>query len=383
MNTPVPASLGTGVDAQMGNPGRIESIGGVDRVLAGPREAAGRALPLTLLGKLRRAETAAGRAVPWVIYANGNVNGLLDDLRASDLISASDRAVIFRNGDFSLRDSDEFNRSPIVVARPDMARSELMDLCQDLQGRGHQVWVLSPMLEVLRGRVPIKEIKGTPLVKMGAYREKRVQRAIKRAIDVVCSAFGIVALSPLLLLISLAVKLSSPGPVLFRHHRVGLNGRPFSCLKFRSMVVNNDQSIHQRYWEGLRERGEEAAVDKTGKRVYKLVDDPRVTRLGRILRRWSMDELPQLFNVLRGQMSLVGPRPCLTYEWESYHGWHKRRLGVDAGITGLWQVTGRSNVSFEEMVLLDLYYAANWSLGMDIKLMFRTVPAVLNGEGAH
>jgi exopolysaccharide biosynthesis polyprenyl glycosylphosphotransferase len=367
----------------MGNPSRIESIEGMDRVLAGPRDAVSRTLPISLLDKLRRAEAATSHSAPWVVFANGKVNGLLDDLRASDLLSARDRAVVFRNGDFALQDSGQFDRSPIVVARPDMARSELMDLCQDLQRQGHPVWVLSPSLEVLRGRVPIKEIHGTPLVKMGGSGTKRLQRAVKRAIDVVGSGLGIAVLSPLLLLISLAVKLSSPGPVLFRQRRVGLNGRPFSCLKFRSMVVNNDESVHKRYWEGLRERGEEAAVDKCGKRVYKLVDDPRVTRLGRVLRRWSLDELPQLFNVLRGQMSLVGPRPCLIYEWESYHEWHKRRLGVEAGITGLWQVTARSNVSFEEMVLLDLYYAANWSLGLDIRLLLRTIPAVFNGEGAH
>ena len=351
-------------------------------MLAGPL-AVSRTPSIPRLGGLGRAERAHRRLDPWIVYANGRVNGLLDDLRAAELIPPHARTVVFRNGDFSSHDSEELGGAPVVLARPDLEREELMDLCREVQHQGRQVWVLSPALEVLKGRAPIKEIRGMPLVRMGDSRSKRFQKAIKRAMDALGAAFGIALLSPLLLLIGLAVKLSSPGPVFFRQRRIGLNGRPFNCYKFRSMMTDNDQSIHRQYWEGLRSRGQEAGVDKAGKRVYKLVDDPRVTRLGRILRRWSLDELPQFFNVLRGDMSLVGPRPCLMYEWDSYREWHKSRLAVNAGITGLWQVTGRSNVNFDEMVLLDLYYAANWSLGMDIKLMLRTIPAVFNGEGAH
>jgi exopolysaccharide biosynthesis polyprenyl glycosylphosphotransferase len=264
-----------------------------------------------------------------------------------------------------------------------MDSEELMNLCQDLHRQGRQVWVLSSELDVLKGKAPIKEVKGVPLARMARTGGMRIQRAVKRAMDIVGSSIGILLLSPLLLLISLAVKLSSPGPVLFKQRRMGRGGRPFVLFKFRSMTADNDQSIHKKYWEGLRGNGQEAAIDKAGNRVYKLVDDPRVTKLGRLLRRWSLDELPQLFNVLAGHMSLVGPRPCVLYEWDSYQEWHRKRLAVDAGITGLWQVTGRSIVNFDEMVLLDLYYAANWSLWTDIKIMFRTVPAVFNGEGAH
>lgn len=367
----------------MGNPSRIESVGGVERVLAGPGTAVGRAPSISLLDKMRGSERTLQGETPWVICANGRVNGLLDDLRAAKVIDPHARAVVLQNGDFSEYASEEYARSPVVLARPDLDRVELMSLCQELQRQGRQVWVMSPSLDVLRGRAPIKEIGGIPLVRMGRSGPMKIQRAIKRGLDILGASICIALLSPILLLLSLAVKVSSSGPVLFKQRRMGRNGRPFVCYKFRSMAADNDQSIHMKYWEGLRDNGQEAGVDKAGNRVYKLVNDPRVTKLGRVLRRWSLDELPQLFNVLAGHMSLVGPRPCVLYEWNSYQEWHKKRLAVDAGITGLWQVTGRSNVNFDEMVLLDLYYAANWNLGMDLKLMLRTVPAVFNGEGAH
>jgi lipopolysaccharide/colanic/teichoic acid biosynthesis glycosyltransferase len=152
--------------------------------------------------------------------------------------------------------------------------------------------------------------------------------------------------------------------------------------KFRSMLPDNDDRAHRKYVEALI-RGEPAGIEVGGEKVYKLVDDPRVTPLGRVLRATSLDEFPQLWNVLRGDMSLVGPRPCLPYEWELYEDWQRSRLTVLPGITGLWQVSGRSQVPFEEMVLLDLHYIANWSLSLDVALLFRTVPVVLNGSGGH
>jgi exopolysaccharide biosynthesis polyprenyl glycosylphosphotransferase len=366
----------------MGNPSRIESVRTVDSVLYG-KAAVGGTNSIGLQNRVRSSKSVRVCDPPWVVYANGNADGLVDDLRAARLIDPCDRAIVLQNGDFSRQAQNGYKGSPVVVARPDFGPDELMSLCQDLQGQGRQVWVLSSALDVLKGKASIKEIRGVPLVRMASTRGMKIQRVLKRAIDIVGSSLAILLLSPLLLLISLAVKISSPGPILFKQRRMGRGGRPFVCLKFRSMTADNDQSIHKRYWEGLRVSGQEAGIDKSGNRVYKLVDDPRVTRLGRLLRRWSLDELPQIFNVLAGQMSLVGPRPCVLYEWDSYQEWHRKRLSVDAGITGLWQVTGRSIVNFDEMVLLDLYYAANWSLWTDIRLMFRTIPAVFNGEGAH
>jgi lipopolysaccharide/colanic/teichoic acid biosynthesis glycosyltransferase len=177
------------------------------------------------------------------------------------------------------------------------------------------------------------------------------------------------------------VRTSSPGPVLFRQARIGKGGRPFTFYKFRSMRVDNDDTAHREYVSNLLRHGGAAATDGSGRKVYKLVDDARITGIGSFLRRTSLDELPQLINVLRGEMSLVGPRPCVPFEYELYRDWQKRRLDVTPGMSGLWQVTGRSFVGFEDMVLLDLFYIANWSFGTDLKLLLRTVPVVIWGRG--
>lgn len=204
-------------------------------------------------------------------------------------------------------------------------------------------------------------------------------RMFKRIIDVVGSVLMLVLGLPLLLLVAAAVKLTSPGPVLFRQTRIGRNGRPFTFLKFRSMRTDNDPGIHQDFVTRLI-RGELAP----GTRDFKIVHDPRVTPFGRLLRKSSLDELPQLFNVLTGDMSLVGPRPPLPYEFECYKPWHRKRLEqVSPGITGLWQVEGRSRVGFDDMVRLDLRYARTWSLWLDLRILLATPKAVVSGNGAH
>lgn len=202
-------------------------------------------------------------------------------------------------------------------------------------------------------------------------------QTIKRAMDIAVSLAALVALSPLMLITAIAVKLDSPGPIIFRQKRVGLNGRVFNFLKFRSMRHNNDPTIHKQYIESLIKSKQAAAVDKDGKPIYKIADDPRVTRFGRFIRKFSIDELPQLFNVLRGEMSLVGPRPPVPYEVEQYEDWHYKRLLIRPGITGMWQVGGRSRLSYDEMIRLDVQYIENWSLWLDIQILFKTVPVVL------
>jgi exopolysaccharide biosynthesis polyprenyl glycosylphosphotransferase len=203
---------------------------------------------------------------------------------------------------------------------------------------------------------------------------------LKRAIDLFVSTFAIVLLSPLLLLISLAVKLSSEGPVLFRQKRIGQYGRPFSFLKFRSMKCDSDSLLHQEYVRRFI-GGEVPSKQGT---TFKITNDPRHTRIGSFLRRCSMDELPQLFNVFKGDMSLVGPRPAIPYEIDLYKVWHRSRfLAVKPGITGLWQVTGRSRTTFDDMVRLDLCYVRQWSLWLDIKILLQTPAAVLSREGAY
>jgi exopolysaccharide biosynthesis polyprenyl glycosylphosphotransferase len=201
---------------------------------------------------------------------------------------------------------------------------------------------------------------------------------IKRLIDIAGSASALVVLSPVFAAVAIAIKLTSPGPVIFRQERVGQWGRRFTFLKFRSMHVDNNPEIHRSYVSGLiRGRQDE------GTPVYKLTNDPRVTRLGKLLRRSSLDELPQFWNVLMGDMSLVGPRPALDYEVQEYAAWQRHRLAVKPGITGLWQVDGRSRVAFADAVRLDLRYARQFSIWEDLRILLRTPRAVLTGRGAH
>ncbi len=214
--------------------------------------------------------------------------------------------------------------------------------------------------------------------------QRKAALGIKRMIDIVGSLAAIILLAPLFLIIALSIKLTSRGPILFRQVRLGQYGRKFTFLKFRSMYVNNDHQIHEQYVKRFI-AGSAGALSSTatGRTVYKLTADPRVTRVGRFLRKTSLDELPQFFNVLAGDMSLVGPRPPVIYEFESYDLWHRQRLtAVKPGITGLWQVKGRSQVTFDEMVRLDIRYARSWSLWLDFKILIQTPGAVISGSGA-
>ena len=213
---------------------------------------------------------------------------------------------------------------------------------------------------------------------------KRVSNGFKRAMDVAGSAVALIFGAPLLLIIALAIKATSEGPVLFRQKRIGQNGTPFDFLKFRSMYTGNDASRHKEYVQKLIAGKAERHTDGNGNGVFKLIKDPRITRVGAFLRRSSLDELPQLINVLKGEMSLVGPRPPLPNEVEKYVVWHRRRLlEAKPGITGLWQVSGRCRVAFDDMVRLDLQYARTWSPWEDIKILVRTPAAVVFGDGAH
>jgi lipopolysaccharide/colanic/teichoic acid biosynthesis glycosyltransferase len=212
---------------------------------------------------------------------------------------------------------------------------------------------------------------------------RRDSLRVKRSMDVAGSMLALVCFSPLLAIIAIAVKLTSKGPILFRQERIGQFGKSFTFLKFRSMYFKNDHTIHREYIKRLISAKADSDNASQGQ-SYKLTADPRVTPLGRFLRRTSLDELPQLLNVLTGEMSLVGPRPPVPYEFEAYHVWHKHRLlGAKPGITGVWQVEGRSRVKFDEMVRMDLRYARSWSLALDIKILLRTPKAVLSGAGAY
>ena len=219
----------------------------------------------------------------------------------------------------------------------------------------------------------IGEFNGVPFVTVRSVPRDGWPLFIKRLIDLVGGAALLVGLAPLLALAALLIKIDSPGPILFRQERIGLNKRRFQLLKFRTMLVGADQQQH----------GMEQLNEANGP-VFKIKDDPRITRLGKFMRRYSIDELPQLFNVLNGDMSLVGPRPLPVRDVERINvQWHKRRFSVKPGITCLWQVNGRSDVSFDRWVQMDLEYIDHWCLGLDIKILIKTVPVVLRGSGAY
>jgi len=214
---------------------------------------------------------------------------------------------------------------------------------------------------------------------------RRVANALKRSMDLVGSALALVVGAPVLLGIAAAIKVTSRGPVFFRQTRIGQHGVPFVFLKFRSMYVGNDASVHKEYvTKMIAGKAQRNDSNGRGEGVFKLTRDSRVTRVGAFLRRTSLDELPQFLNVLKGEMSLVGPRPPIPYEVEAYDLWHRRRvLEAKPGITGLWQVTGRCRIQFDDMVRLDLQYARTWSPWMDIKILLKTPAAVLFGDGAY
>lgn len=214
---------------------------------------------------------------------------------------------------------------------------------------------------------------------------QRTVLIIKRTIDFTGSSIMLILLSPVFFVIALAIKLSSRGPVFYRQQRVGRYGQTFTFLKFRSMFVNNDNKAHKEFVTQLiTSKPRETAPKESGESVYKLTNDKRITSVGKVLRRTSLDELPQFLNVLQGDMSLVGPRPPIPYELAAYQTWHRHRLlAVKPGITGLWQVMGRSSVRFDEMVRLDLRYASTWTPWLDLKILMRTPGAVIKGSGAY
>ena len=263
----------------------------------------------------------------------------------------------------------------VIVAFSRPRASEQVDLFQRCLQHGVQVDIVPRLYEVIGPRMRVHDIEGLPLVGLPAPRLSRSSWFLKRSLDVVLSIGILVVTSPALAYVAARVKFGSPGPVLFRQQRIGLEGRRFEILKFRTMYAGAD--AEKAVFAHLNKHTED------GPRMFKILDDPRVTPFGRFLRRWSIDELPQLWNVLRGEMSLVGPRPLIPAEDENVVGNGRHRLRLTPGITGVWQVLGRSDIPFREMITLDYLYATNWSLWGDMKLLAQTLPRVLRRTGAY
>ncbi len=269
-----------------------------------------------------------------------------------------------------------------IIALPLRAHKRLVEICQTLQKLSVHVHVIPDLFALSFPNATLDGFGGIPVIDLGQPGIRGIRRALKRAFDVTAVTLSLPFLSPLFALIAILIKLDSKGPVLYKQERIGENGRVFTMYKFRSMYVNADPSIHKEHVQRLIKQNLRPEQLGTKKDSLKLEDDPRITRIGKFIRKTSLDELPQLINVLRGEMSLVGPRPPLVYEAELYQEWHKRRFEVPPGITGLWQVKGRNQVSFDEMVRMDLEYIQNQSLWLDIKLLLQTPRAVIQARGA-
>ncbi|HEY2715320.1 MAG TPA: sugar transferase [Solirubrobacterales bacterium] len=265
------------------------------------------------------------------------------------------------------------NVDRVIIAFSRAGHVELLEAIRTCRDAGVAIDVVPRLFEFLDGARSLDQVGGLPLISMGPAHLTRTAGVAKRIVDVAGSAMALLVFSPVLIAIAIAIKLESRGPVFFRQERAGRNKTAFKLLKFRSMYVGSDQRKDE-----LEEQNE--AGDGV---MFKIRDDPRVTRVGKFLRRTSIDELPQLANVLRGEMSLVGPRPLIFEEAEELEDWHLRRVELRPGLTGPWQIYGRSQSPFQEMVRFDYQYVAGWSLARDIEILLATLPAVLSGRGAY
>jgi exopolysaccharide biosynthesis polyprenyl glycosylphosphotransferase len=258
------------------------------------------------------------------------------------------------------------------VTGSDYDEEQLLEIVQEAHQRGVKVRIAPTTAELLVQRAEYIPGQGVPLFELRPPVFVGVDWAVKRAFDVVVAAFVVVVGLPLWLLLALAVKLTSPGPVFYRDRRIGLGEREFGMVKFRSMYVDAAD----------RQAALEAANEASGP-LFKIKDDPRVTSVGRVLRKYSLDEIPQVLNVFAGEMSLVGPRPLPVRDYVQLEDWHRKRYLVLPGMTGLWQVSGRIALSFDDLVRLDFYYLENWSIWLDISILAKTLPAVLARRGAY
>jgi exopolysaccharide biosynthesis polyprenyl glycosylphosphotransferase len=296
---------------------------------------------------------------------------LLDDHVASSTLSIGPVPVI-EGTECLPQIIAEKSIDEVIVTLPWSDHQRILDIFQLCEGLGVRARTVPDLFQLSLNRVDVEDLGGVPVIGLKTVSIKGANFFVKRVMDVMIGSILLLIISPLMLLLALAIKIDSRGPVIFRQKRVGARGQEFVVFKFRSMR------------EGAEEEKEQLLeFNEMNGPLFKMREDPRTTRLGRFLRRYSLDELPQLFNVLRGEMSMVGPRPHTSVEVAQYQNWQRQVLEASPGMTGLAQVSGRSQLSFDEQCLLDIYYIENWSPALDMKILLRTVPKILSGEGAY
>jgi exopolysaccharide biosynthesis polyprenyl glycosylphosphotransferase len=284
--------------------------------------------------------------------------------------------------DLGHRHPTDLPADSVFIDSSSLTPREAMRVIEAAQDRGVDVYVVSGLLGPLEGSKLLKTLFGAPVTRVRRTLASPPGYGLKRTLDILGSSAALVLLSPVIAIVGLGIKLTSPGPVFLTQTRVGRSGSTFGFLKFRSMYVDCDTSAHEKYVQALiNGDAKPTASDEEGSGVFHIVDDPRVTPVGRFIRKYSLDEIPQLVNVFKGDMSLVGPRPPLPYEADAYDAWQRQRLEVQSGITGVWQVVGRNRVSFDEMTFQDLMYGMNTGLWVDLRLCLKTIPAALIGSG--
>jgi exopolysaccharide biosynthesis polyprenyl glycosylphosphotransferase len=301
--------------------------------------------------------------------------GFLDDdpAKSGSAVTVEGNTLPVLGGWHQARDVIQSRKvQEVIVALPSVPYQHLVDFATSIMSLAVQIRVVPDLFHVISGKPDVCDLGGIPLVGVRRVAIDGFDAAIKRALDVAGAVLGLLAAAPVMLLVALAVRLSSPGPTLFRQERVGENGVPFSVLKFRTMVQDAESRL-----------SEVVDIDALDQPAFKVAGDPRTTSIGRILRRWSLDELPQLINVLKGEMSLVGPRPEEAKVVAKYTYPQRQRLAVKPGLTGPMQVNGRGNLSFDERLSTELNYIRNYTLLLDIEILIKTLPAVVRGRGAY
>ncbi len=309
-----------------------------------------------------------------------NVVGFLDDYK--------DVGVEIYKGFHNLGKLDDLmdiilknDINEILIAIDHAPYIRLIHIVEECLKVGQPVRIYSDLLNVVAEKMRVEYYSDIPVVVLSQNPVTGPAWSDKRTFDILLSSLALIILSPLFFLVSIGIKMSSKGPVIFKQVRIGKNGQPFNFYKFRSMHVGTDNSRHKEYVTHLIK--DKDNCESKDIKLFKIKDDPRIFKLGKFIRKTSIDEFPQFYNVLKGDMALVGPRPCLPYEWDCYDEWHKNRLNVVPGCTGLWQALGRSTVNFEEMVILDLYYISNTSLWFDFRIVMQTFPVIFLGKGGY